>query len=505
VKFVGLSISPDGNLIYATTFAANNADPQIWRVPLLGGAIEEINGITTGAAVSFSPSGDKIAFTESRSPIKETHLLIADADGANKKILARAANAERSFPNFGSSPVAWSPGGGEIACAVQERSGGGGMRAGILLVNADDGSERFITERRWDYVEHLAWTDAENLAFVAYARDPWQGQIWTVSKQTGETRQITRDLNDYAWLAADAAGGNILTVQKNAVSHVSVGDFDERKERVEMRDIFKESGFIDYAAFAADNSILYTSSASGKREIWRLNADGTNPSQLTANADVSLGFSVSPVEGTIVFSSSAGDGKHSLKSIDANGKNLRQITGGEDDVFPNFTADGQAVIFQKGLNNKLITLWRVSLADLTTVRLTETHATHPAVSTDGALTAFYFMDADGLWRIALISSLDGTPRGKLSFPKAVTERRMRFFPGDKFIAQILYAGEEINLMLLPLNGGGSRIISGFGEGDVSWFEFSNDGKRIIISRAVETRDVVYLKKISGSFGEPLLF
>jgi len=37
------------------------------------------------------------------------------------------------------------------------------------------------------------------------------------------------------------------------------------------------------------------------------------------------------------------------------------------------------------------------------------------------------MDAeiDNIWRIRLISTNDGTHIGKLSFPKAVTERRMR--------------------------------------------------------------------------------
>ncbi|MEP7038786.1 MAG: winged helix-turn-helix domain-containing protein [Acidobacteriota bacterium] len=492
VRFVGLAVSPDENLIYATTFSANVADPQIWRIPLLGGATDEINGIITGAAVSHSPDGKRMAFTESRSSIKETQLLMADANGANKKILARAADDVRSFPNFNTNPVAWSPDGNEIACAIQEKNGG--SKAGILLVNPNDSSERFISKQRWDYIEHLAWIDAENLAFIAYTSEPWQGQVWSVSRTTGEAKQITKDLNNYSWLAS--AGGNLLTVQKNAVSHISISDFDERNNQFAPREIFKESGLIDNVAFAPAGAILYSSSENGKREIWRMNADGKYPTQLTTGANVTFGLSVSPLDGSIVFCSTD-NGKHSLKWANADGKNVQNLTDGAEDVYPNFTADGQAIIYQKGLNDKLITLWRVSLAEKIPVQLTQTHSIHPAVSADGTQTAYYFMDAetDGLWKIGLVSNENGSFLGKLSFPKAVTERRMRWHPNGKYIGQILYAGENINLLLLPTaDGGASQIVSDLGKGIVNWFDWSKDGNQIIVSHTTTTQDVVLLSK-----------
>ena len=494
VRFVGLTVSPDGNLIYATTFSANVADPQIWCVPLLGGATEEINAaIITGAAVSFSPDGNQIAFTESRSSMGETQLLIADSTGANKKVLARAANDQRSFPNFNANPVAWSPDGKEIACAVEEKNGGGAVKAGILLVNSADGSERLVSEHRWNYINHLAWTDAENLAFVAYTSEPRQEQVWSVSRATGEAKQITKDLSAYAWLGS--AGGNLLTVQKNSVSHILISDFDEKTNQFAAREILKESGFIDNVEFAPDGAILYSSSATGKREIWRINHNGSNPTQLTVNANITFGLSVSPVDGSIVFCST-NDGRHSLKLANADGKNVRTLTEGTEDVYPNFTADGQSVIFQRGLNNKLITLWRVSLSDKIPVQLTQTHTTHPTVTSNGKQTAYYFMDAetDGLWRVGLISNESGSSLGKLSFPKAVTERRMRWHPSGKFIGQILYAGEDISLLLLPTDGKESQIVSGLGKGDVNWFEFSPDGKQIVVSHTTETQDVVFLSR-----------
>ena len=491
LKFVGLAISPDGNLIYATVFGGDMPDPQLWRIPLLGGVIQEIKGMTTGAAVSLSPDGEKMAFTSSHSSIKETFFSVADIDGTNKKALVRAADEKRSFPNFNANPVAWSPDGQEIACVVEEQVSDGTIKTSILLVNPTDGSEKFISEKRWERVEHLAWIDAENLAFIAYTLDPWKGQVWKVSRNTGEVRQITKDLNNYVWLAS--ADGKLLTVQQNPVSHLTVADFDDKAERFEPREIAKESGYIDNVAWTADGAILYGSSASGKREIWRVDSDGSNATQLTVNANITFGLSISPVDGSLVFCSTV-DGKHSLRLADADGKNMRQLTEAAEDVFPNFTADGQTVIFQRGLNNKTLTIWRIGINDRQPVQLIGTHASHPAVSPDGTQTAYYFMDKenDNLWRIGLISSESGSFFGKLDLPPNAAERRMRWHPNGKFIGQILYKGENINLLLLPTGGGESQVVSGLGKGDVNWFDWSDDGEQLALSQTTETQDIILI-------------
>jgi len=365
------------------------------------------------------------------------------------------------------------------------------MKTSILLVNSTDGSEKFISEKRWERVEHLAWIDAENLAFIAYTLDPWKGQVWKVSRNTGEVRQITKDLNNYVWLAS--ADGKLLTVQQNPVSHLTVADFDEKAERFEPREIAKESGYIDTVAWTADGAILYGSSASGKREIWRINSDGSNAAQLTVDANVTFGLSVSPVDGSLVFCSTV-DGKHSLRLADADGKNMRQLTEAAEDVFPNFTADGQTVIFQRGLNNKTLTIWRIGINDRQPVQLIGTHASHPAVSPDGTQTAYYFMDKenDNLWRIGLISSESGSFFGKLDLPPNAAERRMRWHPNGKFIGQILYKVENINLLLLPTDGGESQVVSGLGKGDVNWFDWSDDGEQLALSQTTETQDIILI-------------
>jgi DNA-binding winged helix-turn-helix (wHTH) protein/Tol biopolymer transport system component len=489
LEYVGLTVSPDNNFIYYSAFEANQADTFLRRIPLLGGAAEKVGSIETGVSVSFSPGGKQFVFTQAHSQVKENHLKIADADGANERVLLRARGETRALENFRATPAAWSPNENEIAVAVIEKTAGD-RRAGILLVNATDGTEQVLLAPRFAWISNLAWNDAKNLAFVAGESKKGSSQIWLISRNNGEMRRVTNDLNQYQWLAA--AGGRLLSVQQNSVTELRIAEFDENLKEFPMpRSLVRETN-VSYAAFANDNSIIYTSSASGKSEIWRVATDGSNPAQLTTDAQITKGFAVSPADGSIVFSSARGDGKNSLWLADAEGKNIRRLTDGND-IFPQFSSDGKTIVFQRDTND-VPTVWRVPASGGAAVQLTTMHSLKPTVSPDGERTAFYFMDreADGAWRIGLVSTVTGELLGKLSFPTTVNERRMRWHPSGKFLAQILNQGETANLLLLPAGSGDWQTISNLGKGSINSFDWSRDSRQIVFTQTTETQDAVLL-------------
>lgn len=491
VNYVGLTTSPDNNFIYATVFSGDLPDPQVWRIPILGGATEQIPNVTTGTTIAISPDGKRMAFTESHTSIKATIFGVAGINGENKKFLVEAKDGERSFPIFKASPVAWSPDGNEIACVIEEKTKDGATKAGVLLINPDDGQEKFLTGNRWNYIHQIDWTDAENLILTASATN--QEQIWSVSRKTGEAKPVTNDLNGYSWVSS--ANNTILTVQKNVVSKVNLVNFDESAKPLPSNQIFEESGNISNVNWTADEKIIYSSAASGQPEIWRINADGSEKTQLTVNSRVSFGLSVSPADGSLLFCSTQ-NGKHSLYLADSEGKNIRQLIEGTEDVFPNFMPDGNSVIFQRGLNNKRITLWRYDLKDKKLTQLTQHNALQPTISPDGNKIAYYFMDSetDNLWRIKLISGSNGDFLSKLNLPKEATKRRMRWHPNGKFISQIANQGDNIKLLFLPINENIPIQPFDLGKGELEWFEWSKDGKKIVFSQSIETQDIVLLSQ-----------
>ncbi|MBK9163721.1 MAG: PD40 domain-containing protein [Acidobacteria bacterium] len=486
-RFVGLAVTPDNNFIYATTFSANIADPKLLRMPILGGPIEEIKGITTGASVSFSPDGRQMAFTRSRSSEKQTQLLIADADGSNMRVLLGADYGKRSFANFSASPVAWSPDGTTIAAAINEHDEAGGSR--IILVDPREGDEISVADHRWDIIENLTWTNAENIAFIAHSIEPSASQIWTIAVRTGAATQVTNDLNAYNWLAS--SGGKLLAVQKRPTSTVEIFEIDEKAKRGTGREILRESGLIELVDFGPEGEVLYLSHASGRRELWQIEADGSGQQQLTVNANPTFGMAVSPVDGSIVFAATE-DGKHFLKIADKGGKNLRKLSEGPEDMFPSFSPDGRSVVFQRGLRSLPLVAERIDLNDGSRTPVGESYAARPRVSPDGSTIAYYFIDTetDGRWKIGLMSSDEGKFLGKLTIPRTIEERQLRWHPSGNSIGQIVYDGDDVGLLLIPINGGEAVQIAGLGSGRTNSFNWSKDGKRIVISNTQHSQDVV---------------
>ena len=378
-----------------------------------------------------------------------------------------------------------------IACSVGEKASGTGHR--ILLVDPQDGSERFISDTGWEFVDHLVWLDNDNLAFIEFSIEPSLGQVWSVARSTGQVSRITNDLSSYSWLAS--SGNGLLAVQNNARSRLTLTDFDDKVENLTPREIFRESGSMDYLAILADGSVVFSSNSTGKREIWRVDPAGANPTQLTVNANIAFGLTVSPLGDSIVFGS-AEDGKFVLKRMNLDGSGLERITDGPEDANPEFAPDGRSVVYQKGVYNKVVTLWRYSADDKTNVPLAQTFAAKPSISPDGTLIAYYFMDQDdgGVWKIGLASAVNGSVIGKLAFPKPVTERRMRWHPNGRAIGQIIHEGGEIKLMLMPTAGGDIKILGGLGRGSVNWFDWSRDGKQLVLSHTEKQQDIVYLSR-----------
>jgi Tol biopolymer transport system component len=280
-----------------------------------------------------------------------------------------------------------------------------------------------------------------------------------------------------------------VTVQKNADSSLNIAAFDAKDSLLRPREIVHETELLA-VAIAPGGELLYTSLATGSREIWSVSPDGGDPKQITVDGSISKGIAASPNDGSLVFSSTR-TGKPGLWITGRDGSNYRRLTEGED-VFPQFTPDGGSVVFQRG-SSDFPTLWRVRVEPGSEpVQLISSHSVVPTLSPDGSQLAYYFMDFkfDGAWRIGIVSAGNGELVGKLSFPTPVSERRMSWHPAGRFLGQVVNSGETASLLILPTDGGNTRTISGLGNGRVNSVAWSADGKTLVYSITLETQDVV---------------
>ena len=486
LEYVGLTISPDNKFIYASVFSKNEIDPLVQKIPLLGGASQQIPNVATGSSISIAPDGKRFAFTTSNNKENETLFGVSDIDGANVRFLIRAKHDVRYLSMFKTSPVAWLPDGAEVALAVHEK---GEKNAGsaILMVNPNDGNERYLTEKRWQDIDYLTWLDADKLAFIASEENGLSKQVWIFSRQTGEAKRLTNELQKYSWLAATR--GKLLTVQLNASSSLRIADFNETDKSLKSREIFTASEYVDEMDWDANGGIIFASRTSGTSELWRMKPDGTNRTQLTSDANVTFGLTVSPVDGSLIFASKQ-NGKRGIWQADADGKNLRQLSEGGDQA-PDVASNGK-IVFHRGLGYAE-GIFLISQNE-TTPHLLREKCYFPAISPDGTQAACYFMDLEDSrqWRIALVATDSGALIRKLNLPLPIYERQIRFHPNGKFITQIFTTGENLNLLLLPLDGGEAQLISGLGKGASNLPEWSPGGKQFLYPVISETQDAVLL-------------
>jgi DNA-binding winged helix-turn-helix (wHTH) protein/Tol biopolymer transport system component len=489
-EFVGLAVSPDGKYAYYSVFSKNAAVLSLSRIPLAGDASEQIPDVDSDVSVSFSPDGKKFAFTESHSSIKETELKIADADGTNQRVLLKTVGENRTLPIFRASPVAWSPDGAAIACVVQETDETSAFYK-ILLVDAETGSEKYLSEKSWNAIENIVWKDAENLAFIEYEINSPIRRIWQISRKTGEARQLTNDLNGYEWLSS--AGGNLFTLQKNVFSSLHVADYAENAGALQPKQIFGESGVIENVGWSRSEQIFYNSWASGKNEIWQIAPDGTAPRQLTRDSNLTFQFAVSPVDDSMVFSDLQ-NGKISLAAADSNGQNIRKLTNGTTDILPVFSPDGTNIIFQRGTSPA--TLWSVSTdGNQPPKQLTGYQATHPAISPDGKQIAFHFMDygaPNPHWKLGLIDIETRKLLNKLEFPVPVTQRETAWNPKNNLLTMAFGSGEKSGIFLWSATDGKFQTFENIAAGRIGSFAWSPDGSRLVFSQIFEKSDVVSL-------------
>jgi len=489
-EFVGLTVSPDGNFAYYSVFSKNSAVQTLSRVGLNGGSPEQVPNVDTDVSVSFSPDGGRLAYIDTRASLKETMLKIANADGTDQRILVKTVGEDRIFPFFRASPVAWSPEGESIACAIQVNDENG-LAYRIALVDSETGSERYLADQSWSGIENLVWLDAENLSFIEVEQNSPVRRIWQISRGTGEARQLTNDLNGYQWLSS--AGGSLLTLQKNSYSSLHVAVFDEGSNVIQPKQIFGESGVIESIGWSRDAKIFYNSLASGKNEIWQISADGTAPRQMTVDSDLIYSFAVSPVDDSLVFSSIR-NGKIALARTNADGEDMRRLTDGTADILPYFSPNGAKFVFQRGTSPP--TLWAGTPDGGALTQLTGYQATNPTISPDGKQIAFHFMDYGGKdphWKLGLIDSESHQLINKREFPVPVTQREAVWNPVSDLLTMAFRNGENSSFLLWSLADGKYRTLDNVGLGRIGAFAWSPQGDRLVYSQVFETSDVVELE------------
>ncbi len=486
-EFVWVTFGPDGNWIYYVTLDRDKGDTGLYRVSLQGG--ESTMVAYDVYPLDFSPDGSLMTFVRGDKSL--SRLLIANTDGTNERALAVLRQPE--FFRMDWNAPAWSPDGRTIACQARLTDERGRYET-VIGINVADGSYKPLTSKRWSNVGQPVWlADQNGLLVTASESATGPEQIWFISSSSREATRVTHDLNDYRDLSLTADSSKLAAVLENSVSTIWVapeGDATRAKQ------IASEVGSEKDLAWTPDGRIVYRSRAGGTAEIWVMNADGSNPKQLSTDARVTQGLSVSP-DGRYIFFASERNGNSNIWRMDADGSNPKQLTSGDDDYYPTCAPDGSWLAFQREIMEPR--LWRVPVDGGEATQLTKTRAVWPQVSPDGQMIAYYYLDPQvekSRWRIGIVPSSGGPPLLKFDFPiTAARETRfVRWLPDQRAIAFTNNTGGVSDIWVQPLDGTAPKQLTNFKAEQILVFDWSPRGRSLAFVRNAETSDVVLLDK-----------
>ncbi len=489
--YFGMTFSADGNYVYYVTANKNESQALLYQVPVLGGTarklVEDID-----VPVALSPDGSQLAYSRF-APSKGTDdLVVAKADGSGEHVVASRKLPTRYAASwFGNSAgLGWSPDGKTIATLASD--GGAGARWTLAGVPVAGAAEQTISSTRWSSEGRPAWL-ADGSGLVLDASDQTSSlssQLWYIAYPSGEARRITNDLNRYFGVSLTADSSALVTVQSEVASSIWAAPRGEAKGAKQITSGTGTGAGLNGLACAPNGDLVYTSNASGRRDLWSMAADGSNPVQLTVNGGNNYDPSISD-NGKIVVFSSDRSGRSNIWRMNLDGSSPTQLTHGDADVYPQISPDGKWLIYESVSSGKL-RIVKQSLDGGTPQPVTERTVSRPIISPDGKWIAVYFFDdTTSRFELAVVPMEGGEPT-KLSY---LVDSAFGWMPDSKAVAYVDDRNGVSNLWSQTLDGHPPKQITTFTEGTIFNFAWSGDGNQLFLARGAINSDVVLINNV----------
>jgi len=411
----------------------------------------------------------------------ETAIVVANADGSHERKVAVRTGAEF----FGGERPSWSADGKLIACPAGV-IGSGVYYQNVVVIPAEGGKETQLGSGEWIQVRGAAWlADGQGLAVSAVGKMSLNSQIYYVSYPSGGLRRITSDLNSYNDVSATADAKALVTVQHQTAANLWVSPIDKPSEARQLTSGGARQDGDDGLSWTQEGKVVFSSSASGKPEIWIAGADGGSARQLTSGLGLVIDPQACPGGKALLFAAVRETGVH-IWRMDTDGGNPRQLTSGTGERDPECSSDGKWVAYVTG--NDYPRVWKVPMEGGSPVRMVDKPSTFPAISPDGKRIAY-----SNLENAVVIVPLEGAGEAQYAGIPASAGK----FRWSADGTAILYVKDEAgvsNVWSQPVAGGAPKKLTDFKSDRIFQFDVSRDGKLLALSRGSATNDVVLIRE-----------
>lgn len=224
-------------------------------------------------------------------------------------------------------------------------------------------------------------------------------------------------------------------------------------------------------------------------KLWVLDADGKQRTVFTEQSDVD---SLAVCGNFVVLMV---NDRSEMVRLDLDGSNPQKLASGEfGDLFCRH--DGTSVFYTEAGPPQRI--FRVSVSSGTPVEIArilgEDMVSRLSLSPDGKALLYAYEEFKTLKvKVAIVPVGGGPPLRTLDAPGGLYESTMLLWsPTGKGVEYVLTQNGTSNIWEQPLEGGAPRRLTNFNSGEIFDFDWSADGKRLLLSRGEVSSDVVLL-------------
>lgn len=291
------------------------------------------------------------------------------------------------------------------------------------------------------------------------------------------------NITDYS-IGTLSAGTHTIKIVADATAVISESDESDNEYTKTITVIEKPISLAD---------IIFLSNRDDDWDIYSVDRDGSNTTNLTNNYDKDWLPAVSPDRGKIAFVSDR-DGNNEIYVMNGDGSSPVRLTNNySDDLSPSWSSDGAKIAFvsKRDVNYEIYVM---SADGSSQTRMTNTTAddSQPSYSPDGTKIVFV-SNRDGNNEVYIMNASDGSNQINLTQDYYADDTIPFFSPDGSKIAFVSDKDGDYDLWTMDTNGANRQKLTTTDDLDnVGWYAWSPDGTEIAFDSSLDGDFEIYV-------------